>query len=112
MKKIISICLALAVASWLVGPAFAGAVTGPVTTGLTKGQGGGQPPIVKAKWEMKNEKVSDQYTGKDDSTAAGAQLLPPGVWGSTMNYTVCAIATDPNGVADIAGVYADIYYPS
>ncbi|MBU4512411.1 hypothetical protein KKD19_04210, partial [Patescibacteria group bacterium] len=28
-----------------------------------------------------------------------------------MDYTVCAIVTDPNGVADIDGVYVDIYYP-
>jgi hypothetical protein len=53
-----------------------------------------------------------QDTGKDDSTDAGAQFLAPGVWDGHLNYKVCAIATDPNGVADLDGVYADIYYPA
>lgn len=77
-----------------------------ICTSLTRGTGGGSNPIVKVKWEMKNN-----FNGQDDSTSAGAQFLAPGVWDAKMNYTVCAIATDPNGAADLAGVYADIYYP-
>ena len=78
---------------------------GQTCTSLTRGMAGGTPPIVKAKWEMLSE-------GNDDSTATGAQFLAPNVWNGTMNYNVCAIATDPNGAADIVGVYADIYYPA
>lgn len=104
MRKLAALCLMMAVSVWMLGPALVLGVDDPVSTGLQRGTGGGLAPIVKAKWEMWDQ-------GKDDSTDAGAQFLAPGVWGSNLNYKVCAIATDPNGAADIAGVYADIYYP-
>lgn len=102
MKKLINLFAVIALLSLSILPAAAD----DVSTGLTRGTGGGSLPIVKVKWEMKTG-----TQGEDDSTAPGAQFIAPGVWGSKMNYTVCAIVTDPNGVADIAGVYADIYYP-
>lgn len=103
MKKVIALLLTLSMAVMTLGPALSAGIT----TGLSRGSGGGQPPIIKAKWEMK---TSTQ--GLDDFSASGAQFLAPGVWNTDMNYTVCAIATDPNGAADIDGVYADIYYPT
>ncbi len=103
MKKLIALYLMVSVAVWTLGPALT-LGNGSVSTGLERGAGGGTAPIVKVKWEMWD-------AGKDDSTDAGAQFLAPGVWGDTMDYIVCAIATDPNGADDIAGVYADIYYP-
>lgn len=119
MKKIIAVCLALAVVSWLVGPALVVA-NGTVGTGLSRGTGGGSIPGVKAKWEMKGSCFDGQDyiacpgvgEGKDDSTNAGAQFNPTNQWDTYTNYTVCAVATDPDGVADISGVYADIYYPA
>jgi len=120
MKKLIALSLMAAVAAWTLGPAFAGAVTtGSANTDLERGAGGGTAPIVKAKWEMKGPSFSgSSYVGyydgegKDDSTAAGAQFNAPGEWNANMNYTVCAVVTDPNGASDIFGVYADIYYPT
>ena len=116
MKKIIAICLLLTL---VVGPNLA--LAGSVSTGLSRGTGGGSSPIIKAKWEMKGPCLDANETdylacpsigeGKDDSTAPGAQFNAPGVWDAKMEYTVCAIATDPNGVSDIDGVYADIFYP-
>jgi hypothetical protein len=105
MKKLIASLTLVSMAVMILGPALAFAVDPTVGTGLTRGAGGGSAPIVKVKWEMWD-------LGKDDSTDAGAQFLAPGVWNTKMNYKVCAIATDPNGVADIDGVYADIYYPA
>ncbi|MEK7653405.1 MAG: hypothetical protein AAB358_02925 [Patescibacteria group bacterium] len=64
----------------------------------------GTGPIVKAKWEM----IGD---GQDDSPDAGAQFLPSGQYQVGKTIKVCAIATDPDGVADINGVYGDIFYP-
>lgn len=84
------------------------ATAATVGTGLDRGAGGGTAPIIKAKWEMKTGTLGLD----DDLTKAGAQFLAPGVWNGTMEYTVCAIATDPNGAADLDGVYADIYYPT
>ena len=107
--------------------------TGPetVTTTLSAGSGSGSEwrPIVKAKWEMNGpswefrptrnadgtwneDGILNEGLGTDDDpVAGGAQFNAPGIWGANMNYTVCAVATDPNGVADIDDVYADIYYP-
>lgn len=106
MKKLIALCLMASMAVALGGPGIIVAGNGDVDTSLERGSGGGQAPIVKVKWEMKQG-----TQGQDDSTKAGAQFNAPGVWESTMNYTVCAIVTDPNGASDIYGVYADIYYP-
>lgn len=103
MKKIIALTTIFALSFAVVVPTLAVSVN----TGLDRGAGGGTAPIIKAKWEMKTG-----TQGVDDSTNAGAQFLAPGVWDSSMYYTVCAVATDPNGAADIDGVYADIYYPS
>lgn len=105
IKKLIASLSALAVAVWVVSPVFVAATD--VSTGLTRGAGGGSNPIVKVKWEMKTG-----TQGQDDSADAGAQFNAPGVWDGTMDYTACAIATDPNGIGDLAGVYADIYYPA
>lgn len=119
MKKIIAI---LALIAMVAGPNLAIADS-TVNTGLTRGEGGGSSPIIKAKWEMKGPCLDSNNNyiacpsvyggeGQDDDVAIGAQFDAPGIWGANMNYTVCAIATDPNGVGDLAGVYADIYYPT
>jgi hypothetical protein len=104
MKKLIVLSMVFAMAFSVVMPVVA-LTEGDASSGLTRGTGGGEPPAIKVKWEMKGT------VGADDSTNAGAQFNAPGTWGSNMTYKVCAIATDPNGAADITGVYADIYYP-
>lgn len=91
----------------LVGPAYG---QSGVTTTLTRDEGGGTAPIVKAKWEMNGPYSS--LLGTDDCGDPGAQFDAPGVWGESMHYSICAIVTDPDGVSDIDGVYTDIYYPS
>ena len=89
------------------------AVTNGISTGLTQVQSGGEAPIVKAKWEMNSGKdASGQYLEGDDSTAAGAQFNPTGVKDQNRTITICAIVTDGDGIGDIAGVYADVYYPA
>ncbi len=111
MKKIIASLVLTALVAMTFGPALTIA-QGTVDTGLTRGTGGGEDPIVKAKWEMKDTKDNNgKWLGQDDSVAPGAQFNAPGVWQTKMNYAVCAIVTDPNGMPDIAGVYADIFYP-
>lgn len=100
MKKFIAIAALLAV---VAGPSAALATT--IDTTLERGTGGGISPIVKAKWEMWD-------TGKDDAIDEGAQLLPSGKYGVAKNYKVCGIVTDPDGVADIDAVYADVFYPT
>ncbi len=114
MKKVIALLSAIALLTMMAGPALTIADS-TATTGLTKALGGGSNPIIKAKWEMKNlvgGVAGVGETGADDSTAANAQFSAPMVWGQNMQYTVCAIATDPNSVDDILGVYAEIFHPT
>lgn len=106
MKKLIALLSLVALTVWTFGPALTVAQEDPVSSSLIRGTGGGSAPIVKAKWEMKKG-----TQGADDKATAGAQFNAPGVWDGIMEYTVCAVVTDPNGASDIYGVYADISYP-
>jgi len=107
MKKIIIISVAFALAFSFVMPAAAvpGYIDGDVDTGLTSDTSGGAAPIVKAKWEAN----PDKYT--DDSTSAGAQFNPSGQYQVNKTIAMCAIVKDPDGLADIDAVYADVFYP-
>lgn len=108
MKKAFIISMVFALALSMSLPALAASVT----TGLTQVQAGGDAPIVKAKWEMNPDKNSaGEYLGTDDSTVAGAQFNPTGVKDQNRTIAICAIVTDTEGIGDIAGVYADVYYP-
>ena len=87
MRKIIASLLTAGMTLSVVGPALAiangGNITGDVSTGLTRSTGGGQAPIVKAKWEMNgplSTVLGTANEGTDDDTAAGAQFMAPGVW--------------------------------
>ncbi len=102
MKKLVALTVAFAFAFSGVLPAVAQT---NVSTGLTADISGGANPIVKAKWEA----TADRYT--DQSSAAGAQLLPTGQYNVHTTVAICAIATDPDGLADINNVYADVFYP-
>ncbi len=139
MKKFIYLFAMVALTVLSVAPALAVATDGsgctgdvcngtpdPVTvdieTGFTRSEGGGDAPIVKAKWEMLPQGEwnyvcddcdvqSESRILADDSCRAGAQFMPTGEWDTNKEIYVCAIATDPDGVSDINAVYADIFYP-
>lgn len=104
IKKLIAIVTIMAFA---VGVAVPVSAQTNINTGLTQDTGSGANPIVKAKWEAN---AADRYT--DDSIAAGAQFLPSGQYQVNKNIAVCAVVTDPDGLADLAGVYADVFYPT
>ncbi len=112
MKKLMSVSTTLALVAMVFSPMMAIAGTNSISTGLTQVRAGGDPPIVKAKWEMNSGKdANGKYLEGDDSTAAGAQFNPPEVYNQNRTITMCAIVTDTDGIGDIAGVYADVYYP-
>ncbi len=104
MKKVIAMFSMMAVSVSMMGLNVAVAQQ-TVDTTLTKSTGGGEIPIVKAKWEAN----SDRYT--DDSIAPDAQFLPSGRYQQNKTIAICAVVTDPDGVSDIDAVYADVYYP-
>jgi len=93
---------------------FMPAIAADISTGLTQDTTGGANPIVKAKWEMNGPSWSGSTfigTGTDDSTAAGAQFSPSGLYQVNKTITLCSIVTDPDGLADIDSVYGDVFYP-
>lgn len=99
--KIAVICLTLALVVALLMPMTALATVVPGETVPTEAviTGTGSPPIVKAQWELPD----------DDPTIAGTQvdIVPSG----DKEVTVYIVVTDPNGRADIAQVFADVYHP-
>ncbi len=54
---------------------------------------------------------SGKYLGTDNNTNAYSQFLPSGVKDVRKRITICSIVTDPDGLADINNVYADVFYP-
>ena len=102
MKKFIIFCLMFAMTLAMSGVATAST---NIATGLTRDTSGGAAPIVKAKWEAN----ADRYT--DASTAAGAQLMPSGMYQVNKTIAMCAVVTDPDGLSDVLNVYADVFYP-
>jgi hypothetical protein len=113
MKKSLNVFLMVSMFMLSVAPALAGVDNGTnISTGFTRDAGGGAAPIVKAKWEMDIERGQDgKYLGTDALPDAGAQFMPSGQYKVDKKITVCAIVTDPDGVADINQVYADVFYP-
>lgn len=99
----------LAVLSWAAGPLAIAADT-QISTGFVRSDLGGAAPIVKVKWEMNGPYASLLAT--DAQTTAGAQFLPSGQYNVGKKIAICAIATDPDGIADLDSVYADVYYPT
>ncbi|MFA5877958.1 MAG: hypothetical protein WC845_01165 [Candidatus Staskawiczbacteria bacterium] len=104
MKKLIKTCLSLSLIAMMLGPNLVLAQS-IISTGLTQDTTGGATPIVKAKWEAN----PDRYT--DFSTNPGAQFMPSGVKDQNKTISMCAVVTDPDGLADVINVYADVFYP-
>lgn len=111
MKKVLYVFSVFSFLALTIAPAVAQT---SVSTGLTRDTSGGANPIVKAKWEMnvaKSAVTPFGYLGTDDATTAGAQFLPSGVKDVNKRIALCAVVTDPDGLADIDNVYADVFYP-
>ncbi len=87
--------------------------TSSVNTSFLRDSNGGANPIVKAKWEMNSVNGNGTTTpGTDDSTASGAQFLPSGKYQVGKTISICGLVTDPDGLADVSAVYADVFYPT
>jgi len=115
IKKVKSLCassLIFTLSLTFFAPTLEAGATN-VDTSLTRESAGGNNPIVKAKWEMNIAKDGNgKYLGTDDATTAGSQFMPSGVYQTDKRIAVCAVVTDPDGVADVDAVYADTFYPT
>ncbi|MCK5476147.1 MAG: hypothetical protein KAI71_06230 [Candidatus Pacebacteria bacterium] len=105
MKKVVAMFSMVAVSVATMGLSVTVAATPNIGTNLTSDTSGGAAPIVKAKWEAN----VDRYT--DALTDAGAQFMPSGQYQVNTTIAICAIVTDPDGLADVNNVYADVFYP-
>ncbi len=113
MKKAIYIFAMISLFSLAISPALAGTGT-TISTGLTPDTSGGATPIVKVKWEMnvaREVATPYGYLGTDDSANPYSQFLPSGQFEMNKKIALCAIVTDPDGLADIDAVYSDVFYP-
>ncbi len=106
MNKTIYIAAIIALFVLSIAPVLADV---NVNTGLVRDTSGGAEPIVKAKWEANYVSATNRYT--DASTNDGAQLLPSGIKDVNKTISICAVVTDPDGLADVKNVYADVFYP-
>lgn len=113
MKKIaLFTLLALTLATFGVGSAYATGNEIYVGTDLMKDTTGGQAPVTQAVWSMNPTKdVNGKYVGTDASTDSGAQFMPSGQYQVNTTIAICAIASDPDGLANVNNVYADVFYP-
>lgn len=111
-KKIFSLMIVGLMTLMLVAPAMAVVPQGPgegpypVDTSVTvNSAGGGDPPLVKCKWETTSDIVHED----DDPATPGIQIDP--ILGGCKAYYIWAVVTDPDGVGTIEGVHADVYHP-
>ena len=81
-----------------------------VGTGLDLNFSNNEWPVVQAIWQM-NQTASSSGQGQDDNLADGAQFMPSGQFQVDKTIEVCAVASDPDGLADLTGVNGQIYYP-
>ncbi|MCK5122727.1 MAG: hypothetical protein KAQ87_01060 [Candidatus Pacebacteria bacterium] len=112
IKEAIAMFSLVAVSVCTFGLNVTVATDGAANTSLLRDTSGGATPIVKAKWEMNaTRNAAGEYLGTDDATTAGAQFMPSGQYQVNKTITLCAVVTDPDGLADIDAVYADVFYP-
>ncbi|AEA47432.1 hypothetical protein [Archaeoglobus veneficus] len=108
MKKVLLAAMLVAIAS-LVLPATALTANSVDEGGVVEDIGvnayvdpEGSPPIIKAKWEIYDE----------DQVKPGTQVnINPADDPGPKKLWSIVVVTDPNGAADIANVYMDLYHP-
>jgi hypothetical protein len=100
MKKIIGIVVAIIVIACMAAPVIADTTTSVEVLGPS----GGDPPIIKCKWEF-----PDNVTG--GGASAGTQIDPPLVWEANVPVQYFAVVTDPQGKSNINKVYVDVWHP-
>jgi len=104
-KKIVAL---LTLASVVLGPASALA---QIQTSLTKDGGSGAAPIILAKWEMYPTTTTGE-NGRDDRSLYLTQLESTGIYNDNVEYKVCSIVWDQDGVGDLTTVGAKVFYPT
>ena len=106
-RKMLATLLSLIIAIALIAPLAIHAQAPPqefeaeVPTMANVISGGGDPPVVMAKWELPD----------DDPNKPGTQIFPPLIHNASLTVEYYAVVTDPQGIDDIDRVYVDVYHP-
>ena len=107
MKKGIGIMIVLLVVLAFTAPVSA-ANEADTSVEIIAG-GGGDPPVIKCKWETTSS--ADGENGDPTHSISGTQVKAPGVFDGTQIVYYWAVVTDPNGPADVDNVHAMVYHP-
>ena len=106
-RKMLATLLSLIIAIALIAPLAIHAQAPPeeseveVPTIVNVLSGSGDPPVVKAKWELPD----------DDPNKPGTQIFPPLIHNASLTVEYYAVVTDQQGIDDIDRVYVDVYHP-
>jgi hypothetical protein len=112
MKRILAMLAACAmIMAVSVVPAMAATVTTSVTIST-----GGNPPVIKAKWEQDmTANLEDGDPTHLITTQPGigpnAQFLPPCVFQGKKPYQIFSVVTDPEEGGDVLSASADVFHP-
>ncbi len=108
MKLFITTVIALVLILAIAVPAAAAAP--PIGIGVTVQQGGGDPPVVKCKWEQ--DLTTTLEDGDPSHATPLSQFLPPLVKNGKKTVQYFAVVTDLQDGGNVAQAFADVYHPS
>jgi len=113
-KKNLAALVVFAMVLGLIAPAIISApasaqTTSVVGTSVVVATGGGNSPVVKAKWEQDNTTFMED--GDPSHIELGAQFLPPCTYQGKKLVEYCAIVTDEEEGGDVQQVAADVWHP-
>lgn len=100
MKKLTFIVLTLI----LAGSSGISVMAQDIDTEAEIVAGGGNPPIIKCKWETPDD-------GDPENIVPFTQVLPSAVCDEEVLVNYWAVVTDPEGVDSVSRVYADVWHP-
>lgn len=109
MKKILVIVLAIMLALALSLPAMPAMAT-DVNTSVTISSGGGNIPVVKAKWEQ--DLTTSLEDGDPSHSSPGSSFNPPGTFEGKKTVCYWAIITDVEDGGNVQQAWVDVYHPA
>lgn len=114
MKKL-GIAISMMLLFTLVFPGWLVSADTGVSTGVTVSSGGGNIPIVKAKWETDDPVVMESGDPSHVLFKPGApsnsQFNPPMVKGGKKTISFYAVVTDAEDMGSVYEVFAFVYHP-
>jgi len=105
---VFAMTLSLIAPSFLSASVSADTVIG-VGTGVTVPEGGGQIPVIKAKWEQDYSQVLED--GDPAHIIPGSQFLPTCNYQAYEPIKYCVVVTDEEDNGNVQQAWVDVYHP-